>query len=179
MSKTVREAIVQPDPDEMMDGLEFFAANVDDPILDATVYGLCETCGGSREVGTGSHYAVEGVGKLVGLNEIMAPCPDCQRISIVTKELRERADDAICAVFATHRTGFGAAIRAELRDAVLSTVLGKTRVAKEVYERVVELRTQVRPRPMTGTVSIVSGTVKYSTPKPCTVAVLEDSDDEG
>ena len=42
------------------------------------------------------------------------------------------------------------------------------RVAKEVYERVVELRTQVIP-----TATISSGTVKYTRPKPCTVAILE------
>jgi len=91
-------------------------------ILDATVYHSCPKCGGAKE------YWVKD-----GAAEFPEPC-DCKDAptAIVEAVLREKADRAIEAVFTAHRTGFGKAVRGELLDTVLSTVLGQVRSAKEI-----------------------------------------------
>jgi hypothetical protein len=139
MSETVRDWLESMGPlgEELAaDGnsLGFFVPQ----LLDATVYGLCATCGGSRVV-------PKPYGDDRDRGRTFSECPDCQRISIVTEELRERVDDLIASALSEAFVASGAnpkdcerndlsQLRRETRDAVLSTVLGKTEVVDEVVE---------------------------------------------
>ena len=110
-----------------------------DPILDATVYGLCKTCRG-----TGRLYHPSEGRSLV--------CPDCTAVSVVTKELRERAAADLHDAIGIERDEVGHIDRVTFDadaalDAVLSTVLGKTLVAKDVLEGAIAVHNSLPPQP--------------------------------
>ena len=102
-------------------------------ILDAHIYGVCQTCGGRRR----KRYHLEGSGKPVD-----EPCPDCKTISVVTTEVRERAKAAYCKMngcvcwtpSGCSTSGAPCTDADVVADAVLEAVLGDVRVAKDVLE---------------------------------------------
>lgn len=110
-------------------------------ILDAHIYGVCETCGGKRVCPACQGTKVE-VRALTSLgtpgyvnNDKKCPkckgtgdCPDCGKLSVVTAEVRAAAVDAAYDAFMRPDD----ADVSDLVDAVLSTVLGKVRVVAHI-----------------------------------------------
>lgn len=171
---------------------------------DAHVYGVCETCGGSRVVkcarcnGVGEVYAPL-AGDFDRCNacggEGEAACPDCGKLSVVTAEVREQAIRE--GWMAYHRAIHGSDPNEELiaetlydvgivhesyvknmgalTDAVLSTVLGNVRVAKEVLEKVGQLDIECWP---SENEPVCHNRVWDDEPVGA-IAILEDSDDQG
>lgn len=140
MSKTVRELSDAASAGTRRMGVYCFDS--DNPILDATVYGLCETCGGSKVC-----PVCEGTGGLSASGEYDESCPKCSgtgacpdcvgTVSVMTKELRERAAAALYNRWPRHvpYENLSEANKDTWRasvDLTCNTVLGKTRVAKEV-----------------------------------------------
>lgn len=151
MSKTL-EQVVLALPCDGATTLAIIGALKEAGLADATVYGLCETCGGSRKC-----KRCDGEGKWFYELELkMIPCdacngtgacPDCTMVSVVTKELRERgicremdmpshintereARERVWGNAPSFDSAWDEA--AERFDAVLSAVLRDVRVAKEV-----------------------------------------------
>ena len=148
MNRTLEEVILAL-PCDGATTLAIIGALREAGLADATVYGICETCGGSRKC-----PACGGRGKVeVGFHTQEAQyvdvaercedcngtgiCPDCTAVSVVTKELRERAREELggaCKVVFDD-PGHIEEVRFDADaalNAVLSTVLGKTRVAGRI-----------------------------------------------
>ncbi len=169
MSKTL-EQVVLALPCDGATTLAVVGALKEAGILDATVYGLCETCGGSRKCqtceGDGFLHTVQSINNTPGADTArqVCPkcngsgvCPDCTTVSVVTKEAWEAF---VCRYAQLHDTtkeaaesgwaeSYGDGIDEPIEYApafeemwaeweescheLLSTVLGKTLVAKEVW----------------------------------------------
>jgi hypothetical protein len=157
-------------------GMESVIFDNDHPILDAEVYGQCETCGGTRV--TPKPYGDER-----DKGRTFSACPDCGKVSVVTQELRERAVLELGKVFSARLGGLMSpekfaehhheAFLMEV-DAVLSTVLGDVRTATEMLTvrngNEIEMNEAVDGTPMLG---VQTGTNSAYWPCPVTIAILE------
>ena len=144
-------------------------------LLDATVYRSCLECGGGGLVPDPETVELGNDGEFHIDDLEMLPCPACKDAStaIVSAALREKADNAIEAVFTAHRTGFGKAIRSELLDAVLSTVLRRVRYAKDIG-------VCVRPGHMNIPVAGENDRLRFlMAVRGDTIAILEEAGKEG
>ena len=95
------------------------------PLLDAPVYRSCPECGGSRVLATGPPL------------NIGEPCPACADAptAIVSAALREKAKvamDSAARLSDVEPYDIAGGTLDEMLDAVLSTVLGHVRYAKEI-----------------------------------------------
>jgi len=137
MSETVRDAVPYPKGWRRKYAL---AVLEDLGILDAHIYGVCQTCGG-----TGFAYPqVSGCtfpGQPAPAEFDLRPCPDCKTLSVVTTEVRERAKEVVVDAFRESNNYIPTAYTQSkttiaIVDAVLDAVLGDVRVAKEIGVRV-------------------------------------------
>ena len=163
MSRTLEQLILAL-PCDGATTLAIIGALKEAGLADATVYGICPTCGGSRkcpacggrgkvEVGFHTQEAqyVDVTEQCEDCNGTGA-CPDCTAVSVVTKELRERAAADLHDAIGIERDEVGHIDRVTFDadaalDAVLSTVLGKTLVAKDVLEGAIAVHNSLPPQP--------------------------------
>jgi hypothetical protein len=142
MSKTL-EQVVLALPCDGATTLAIIGALKEAGLADATVYGLCETCGGSGKCPACWHDGVtvsefrDGTA-IAGECRVCkgtGECPDCTAVSVVAKELRERAIEEAGRAATLNSIEAHCMAREPLEDvvdAVLSTVLGKTRAARQI-----------------------------------------------